>query len=175
MKTPILETKRLIIRPLRITDAEDIYNNWATDPEVAKYMTWSLHKNVEVTKEWLVNAEKNTENNTVYDWGFVRKSDHMLIGSGGLYYKEDRKMFTIGYNIMKSCWHQGYTTEVAARILEFATEELQQERLYAYHAIDNIYSGKVMEKVGFHYVCNTEYDCMDGRRIQAREYLFEKV
>lgn len=174
MRTPVLETKRLILRPLCEADAEEIYNNWASDPEVARFMTWNVHPNAEATREWLKTEEEHTEDDGVYDWGFERKSDHKLIGSGGIYYKEDRGMYNLGYNIMKDCWHQGYTSEAAAEIVRFAEQELNQSRLYAYHAKDNPNSGKIMEKIGFHYVKDTEYENMDGTsHFEAKEYLYE--
>ena len=173
MRTPILETDRLILRPLSVKDADEVYRNWASDPEVAKFMSWSVHTNVQITKDWLLDEENHIDEDRFYDWGFERKSDHVLIGSGGIYYKEDREMFNLGYNVMKSCWHQGYASEAAARILRFATEELQQNKLYSYHAKDNPNSGKVMEKVGFYYVKDAEYDSMDGtKHFEAREYLY---
>lgn len=175
MQTPILETKKLILRPLAVTDAEEVFRNWTADAEVARFMTWSVHKSIEMTKEWLKDVESKIESDTNYDWGFVRKSDAKLIGSGGIVFKEDRGMFTLGYNIMKSCWHQGYTSEAAAKILEFTITELKQNKLYAHHAKENPNSGKVMEKIGFQYVCDTEYESIDGlRHFEAREYLFEK-
>lgn len=174
MKTPVLETERLILRPLKIADAEEVFQNWASDGEVARFMSWSTHRDVEVTREWLIETEKNIEEEGFYDWGFERKSDHKLIGSGGIYFSEAKGMFTLGYNLMKDCWHQGYTTEAAARILEFAVKELGQEKLFANHAKGNPYSGKVMEKVGFHYIGDGEYDSIDGtKHFEAREYLFE--
>jgi [ribosomal protein S5]-alanine N-acetyltransferase len=173
MRTPILETDRLILRPLSVKDADEVYQNWANDPEVTKYVSWSTHSNVQITKDWLLEVEKAIDDEGKYDWGFERKSDHVLIGSGGIYYKEDKGMFVLGYNIMKSCWHQGYTSEAAKRILRFATEELKQNRLFSFHAKDNPNSGKVMEKVGFRYVKDTEYDSLDGtKHFEAREYLY---
>ncbi len=175
MRTPILETERLILRPLQVSDAEEIFCNWATDPEVSRFMSWSVHENIEVTREWLRETEEHLELDTAYDWGFERKFDHTLIGSGGMYFNEERKMFMIGYNLMKSCWNQGYTTEAVKRILRFAVEERKQERLFAYHAKENPNSGRVMEKAGFHYVNDTAYDSLDGKRhFEAREYLFER-
>lgn len=174
MKTPVLETQRLILRPLRAEDAEEIYTNWGSNPEVARFMSWSTHANSDVTREWLIGAEKNIEAEGIYEWGFVRKSDHKLIGSGGIYYKEIRGMYDLGYNIMKECWHQGYTSEAAAGIVEFAVQELKQKYLYAYHAKDNPNSGKVMEKVGFRYIGDREYDSMDGtKHFEAKEYILK--
>jgi len=174
MKTPVLETERLILRPLSVADAEEIFNNWTSDPDVAKYMIWNVHQGVGTTKEWLKIVESNIDSDEVYDWGFVRKSDNKLIGSGGLYYHQDRDMFTMGYNIMKSCWNQGYTSEAAARMLKFAVEELKQKKLFAMHAKENIYSGRVLEKIGFRYASDTVYKKMGGTtEFEAKEYIFE--
>lgn len=174
MKTPVLETERLILRPLSLADADVIFTNWTSDPEVAKYTIWNVHQSVEDTKNWLKIAENEIDSDYVYDWGFERKSDHKLIGSGGLYYKEERGIFTIGYNIMKSCWHQGYASEAAARMLKFAVEELGQKKLFSTHAKENIYSGKVLTKIGFRYISNTTYQKMgEKKELEAKEYIFE--
>ena len=58
MNTPILETKRLLLRPMKASDAEEVFRNWTSDPEVAKFMRWSTHENVEVTREWLQSEEE---------------------------------------------------------------------------------------------------------------------
>lgn len=52
--TKTIETKRLILRRFRIEDADDMYSNWASDPEVTKFLTWPTHESVEGTRE-LVN------------------------------------------------------------------------------------------------------------------------
>ena len=43
MNTPVLETKRLILRPFRQDDARTVYECWESDPDVAKYMFWTSH------------------------------------------------------------------------------------------------------------------------------------
>ena len=40
----VLTTERLVLRPFRADDAEAMFNNWASDPEVTKYLTWTPHK-----------------------------------------------------------------------------------------------------------------------------------
>lgn len=163
MRTPILETERLILRPMRIEDAQEVFDNWASDPEVAKYMVWSTHKDVSVTKAWMEELQEELDSDN-YEWGFERKEDGKLIGSGGVYYKKEKAAWTLGYNIMKDCWHQGYTTEAARAIIKFGIEVLGAKKFIAYHAKDNPNSGKVMEKVGFHYVEDGEYDSFDGTK-----------
>ena len=78
MRTPILETERIILRPLSVNDAETIYRNWTSDEEVAKFMIWTTHSSVEVTKEWLKVEEQNIELDSNYTWGFVLKSNGEL-------------------------------------------------------------------------------------------------
>lgn len=174
MKTPILETERLILRPLKVADAEEIFTGWTSDPEVTKYMTYSTHTDVEVTKIWLADVESKTDSDTAYDWGFVRKSDGKLIGSGGIYYKEELGSFEIGYNIRKDCWHKGYTTEAATAIRDFGIHTLGFKKLVGRHAKENIYSGKVMEKIGMQRVGEGSYDSMDGsKHYEHWEYILE--
>ena len=45
-----IETKRLFLRKLRSDDAESIFRNWASDSEVANYVTWNVHKDMNETK-----------------------------------------------------------------------------------------------------------------------------
>lgn len=171
MNTPILQTKRLQLRPLLISDARDIYQNWATDPEVAKYMRWSVHASILVTEGWLKEVEDNAERSTVFDWGFVLKENQMLIGSGGLYWSEEKGCFELGYNLMKKYWNQGLTTEAAAAMVQFAKEVLQQKELFSCYAKENVASGRVMEKVGFRYQKDGSYTSFDQTRTyETREY-----
>lgn len=54
--TQRIETDRLILRRFRL---EDMYANWESDPEVARFLTWPTHSSVEVTKS-LLSAEDFT-------------------------------------------------------------------------------------------------------------------
>ncbi len=60
--TQTLETERLVLRKLTLDDAEAMYNNWASDPEVTEYLTWPPHESVEVTRQlighWMEEYEK---------------------------------------------------------------------------------------------------------------------
>ena len=172
MKTPILETERLILRPLSIDDAETIYQNWTSDPEVAKFMRWELHKNVSETREWLSSEEACVESDGVYNWGFVLKETGELIGSGGLVFIEEKGMYELGYNVMKKYWGLGIATEASERIIDYGINELKQRQFYCCHAKDNPASGKVMMKVGFVYQNDGEYCSWNNeRRFECKEYI----
>lgn len=173
MKTPVLETERLILRPLTVADAEEVFNNWTSDSVVAKYMRWSVHKTPEVTRQWLAQEEANVDKPTLYDWGFVLKETGELIGSGGLS-SADGKTFELGYNIMRKYWNQGLTTEAAKAIIDFGRRQLGIKKFFACHAKENVASGRVMQKVGFVYYKDGIHTSLDGTRTyEAREYILE--
>ncbi|MBQ7065890.1 MAG: GNAT family N-acetyltransferase [Lachnospiraceae bacterium] len=51
MNTPILETERLLLRPFEKEDAKDVFECWESDSDVAKYMFWTSHNDIEKTRE----------------------------------------------------------------------------------------------------------------------------
>jgi len=158
MLTPVLESDRLILRPLKVEDAEEAYANWTSDPDVAEYMLWQRHLSIADTIQWLTSEEdpKTLASDTNYTWGFVLKENGMLFGSGGLYLR-DGGVYEIGFCIMKRYWNQGLTTEAANTMLAFAVKTLSVTSFLGRHTIDNPASGKVMEKVGFIYQHDGEY------------------
>jgi ribosomal-protein-alanine N-acetyltransferase len=172
MKTPTIETERIILRPLKIEDAQQIFERWTSDKRVTKFMSYNTHKNVEETKQWLFEEISNYESDCSYVWGFEIKQNHCLFGSGGLYYRKEKDMYELGYNIMYDFWNQGYTTEASRAVAEFAKNTLKVKMLYAHHAVENPASGRVMQKVGF---VNNGFDSItsfDGyRTYKAKKYL----
>ncbi len=145
MKTPTLETDRLILRPLATDDADDVFS-WTGDPNVNVYMIYLQHKDAAFTREWLSKLDHDSD--TAYTFGFMRKEDMRLIGSGGVYYHIDTADWHIGYNLRADAWNKGYATEAMRRIIAFAHQELGAKDFMSEHAVENEASGKVLEKCG---------------------------
>ena len=122
MVTPVIETQRMLLRPLCVSDADVIFRNWTSDPDVAKYMVWNLHTCVEDTVEWLKTEEDSLAGDNAYTWGFVLKETGELFGSGGIRLNEEFRMFELGYNIMSKHWNKGLTTEAASAIILVGSE-----------------------------------------------------
>ena len=172
MTTPIIQTARILLRPLKVTDAETVYNNWASDPDVVRFMNYSRHRSVDDTIEWLSAEEKNAASDDSYVWGFVLKENGELFGSGGVTYNAEYEMFELGYNIMKKYWNLGLTTEAAGAMIDFAVKQLGIRSFLGRHATDNPASGKVLEKVGFRFQKEGQYSSLDGTRtFDSRELL----
>lgn len=174
MKTPVLETERMILRPLKIEDVETVFYNWTSDEEVAKFMRWNTHENLDVTRAWIQSEIDFLEDDRIYNFGFVLKQTGELIGSGGLVYNEEHEMYELGYNLMKKYWNQGLATEAGKRIIEFGIQELKQTKFFCCHAKDNPASGKVMGKIGFVYKNDAVYYSWDkSKEFQSRDYILE--
>jgi ribosomal-protein-alanine N-acetyltransferase len=60
MATPgrIWETSRLLAKPAAVADAQVVFEDYASDPAVAKYMTWKPHRSVDETIEFLGRCER---------------------------------------------------------------------------------------------------------------------
>ena len=161
MQTPIIETERMILRPITVADAADIFERWTSDERVSKYVKWCTHASVDDTIEWLKHEEESLMSDTSYQWGFTLKDSGYLFGSGGIFSHDDG-VFELGYNIMHKYWNQGYTTEAAKAMLDFAVKELKQKEFVAFHAVENPASGAVMRKCGFVYDGNEIHTKFDG-------------
>ena len=170
MITPVLESERIILRPAKLSDAEAIYSNWASDPEVAKYMRWNTHSSIEETKTWLTGVEASVADDN-YDWLFVLKETNEPFGSGGIFYNSTHDKFEIGYCLMKQRWGQGFAYEAAFVILDFAINVLGKKEFFACCAFENLASAKILEKLGFMYKNDGEYSSFDcSRTFKSREY-----
>ena len=69
--TKTLETERLILRRWTKEDAKAMYENYASDPQVTKFMSWPLHENIE-TSEYIVSDWVNSySKDNYYEWAIV--------------------------------------------------------------------------------------------------------
>ena len=155
-----LETARLILRPLTAADAPAVFA-WGGDPEVNRFMSYPLERSVADAEAWLRTVEERGPEGG-YDFGFVRREDGALIGSGGVYPWSDGRTWTLGYNLRRDCWGKGYCTEAARAMLTFARERLGARAFAGEHAIGNPASGRVMEKCGLVFDHFGEYSKLDG-------------
>lgn len=150
--TVFLETERLILRPFKESDVEDVYNNWASNDNVTKYLTWPTHDSKEITKSIIdLWVSKNGELKN-YQWCIEWKENHQAIGSlSVVHIHENIDAFEIGYCISEDYWNKGITSEAFKKVIKFLFEEVGCNRIFATHDIYNPNSGKVMKKAGLKY------------------------
>lgn len=150
--TKTIETKRLILRRFKRSDAEDMYINWTSDEEVTKYFMWATHKNLKDSKEYIDFLIKKHEEINNYDWLIELKETNKAIGQIGVgKFNESVESAHIYYLIGREWWNKGIVSEAFSAVIKYLIEDVGVNRIEARHDTSNIYSGKVMEKCGLKY------------------------
>ena len=144
-----IETQRLILRRFTLADAQAMYENWASDEDVTKYLTWPTHTNVGISAMVLQDWVSHYGEETYYQWAIVPKDVGMPIGSiAAVKLQEQIGAVEIGYCVGKNWWHQGYTSEALQAIIDFFLHLVEANRVEARHDANNPHSGGVMRKCG---------------------------
>lgn len=145
MSAPILETERLILRPIDLKDAPEV-QRLAGAREVALNTLTIPHPYPDgAAEEWI---RSHTTDAGMMNFAIVRRADGALVGSVGLILKSDHDKAEIGYWIGVPFWNQGYATEAVAAVIDYAFQELGVQRVYAAHFSRNSASGQVLIKNG---------------------------
>lgn len=144
-----LETERLILRPTSVIDAAQMYNNWASDPEVTKYLHWQPHANIDITKSILTSWESLYINPDYYHWGIVIREIDEIVGTCAVMsVNEKNNCAEIGYCMGRAYWGKGYMSEAVSAIIKYLINIVGFNRIVACHDPNNIGSGRVMQKCG---------------------------
>lgn len=147
------KTERLILRPWRENDAENLYL-YASDPQVGPPAGWPPHTSVENSREIIRTVLSAPETYAV-----CLKETGKPIGSIGLHRNdlaEQDDEFELGYWIGRPFWGQGMIPEAAREMLRHAFEDLGMMRIWCGYYDGNVKSCRVQEKLGFVYHHTTE-------------------
>ena len=148
--TQPLETSRLILRKFTIEDAQDMYNNWASDAEVTRFLTWPAHSSPEVTKGVLSVWISHYDEPDFYNWAIEWKKTGRVIGNISVVKqtRDGSDSADIGFCMSRPLWGQGIMAEALKSVIRFLFDHEGFRRVAACHDIRNPRSGRVMEKAG---------------------------
>lgn len=151
--TQRLETERLVLRRFVIEDAEAMFENWASDPEVTKYLTWPAHTSTDTSRAVLEDWISFYPRENYYQWAIVLKENGSEpIGSiSAVYLNDDISMAHIGYCLGRAWWHRGIMSEALKAVMDFFFDQVGAERIESRHDPRNPHSGMVMKKCGMKY------------------------
>ncbi|MEM7278873.1 MAG: GNAT family N-acetyltransferase [Pseudomonadota bacterium] len=162
----MIETDRLVLRPLKMSDEESFCELFA-DPQVMKSSIGGT-KTPEEVKEWLLDQIERSKSGRGIELLAVKlKSTAAIIGYCGLNEPLNIKGVAeveIGYRLNRLYWGNGYATEAAIAVREYAFEKLKLNRLVALIEPINTRSVAVARKIGMSYetdVMLPEYDHPD--------------
>lgn len=164
--TQTIETPRLLLRRARLEDAQSMFRNWASDPEVTKFLTWPPYRSADEALErvgiWMANYEKDN----YYQWMIELKELGEAIGSiSAVDMKESAASVEVGYCIGRAWWHQGLVTEAMEAVIDYFLDQVGMNRVEAQHDTGNPHSGGVMRKCGMQYEGTSRQSCRNNQGI----------
>lgn len=127
-------------------DAEPIFNSYATDRLVTRYLTWPPHETIKDTHKFIKRCTNVWLAGTAYPWVLCLKDSGEIIGMIELHLESHRA--DIGYVLAQDYWEQGYATEAGKLIVEWAIAQPAIYRVWAVCDVDNHPSARVLEKIG---------------------------
>jgi ribosomal-protein-alanine N-acetyltransferase len=147
MKPPTtFETARLRLRPARPEDAPVIFETWAQDAEVSRYVTWPPHRSIDDTREFLRYCAAGWEKNGPFVWVIVPRETSGPVGTIEL--RPQGHRVELGYVLARPYWGRGFMSEVVRVLVDWALSQPDVHRVWAVCDVENHASARVLEKAG---------------------------
>jgi ribosomal-protein-alanine N-acetyltransferase len=140
------QTERLILRKPRMDDAPAIFEAYAQDPEVTRYLVWKPHEDVCETEQFLSACLELWHAGKDFAYAITLKEEKKLIGMLGLHPMNLK--VEVGYALARPYWGKGYMTEVLCAVIDWVFTQPDIFRVQAICDVENIGSARVMEKAG---------------------------
>ena len=150
MKKFSLETERLVLRPLKLSDLDAIYQN-ANDKFQTRFLK-SIEPPVSRKQEanWIRSTWKQWKKGTGFSFAAIRKDSNEMIGALDLLeVSKTHRRAKIGIFFYQKHWGHGFGTEAVKRLLGFGFKTLKLNRIEYGFMEENTRSAGVMKKLGF--------------------------
>ena len=141
-----IPTERLVLRKPRMEDASVLFERYACDPEVTRYLVWKPHKSLQETEQFLRTCEQLWRAGRDYTYAITLREDDNLIGMFSLHPMTVK--LEVGYALAHPYWGKGYMTEALRTVIAWALKQPDIYRVQAFCDVENMASARVMEKAG---------------------------
>lgn len=146
----MIETERLLLRPLHIDDSE-IIETLAGDYEVAKTTLTIPHPYPAGSAIHFIEGVLEAEKQGRSVFAITLKETKIFIGIMGINVTQAHRRGELAYWVGKPFWGQGYGTEAAGAVMSFGFEQLMLNKIFAQAFTSNPGSWRIMEKIGLKY------------------------
>jgi RimJ/RimL family protein N-acetyltransferase len=139
-------TPRLLLRKPLPGDARSIFDGYAQDPDVTRYLVWRPASDQGEVEKFLEKTLADWERGSAFAWSILLRDDRSLVGM--IDARVDGYMVNIGYVVGRAHWNRGIATEAVAGVCRWADGEPEVFRVWAVCAVENAASARVLEKAG---------------------------
>lgn len=145
---PILKTQRLTLRPFSLDDAKTV-QKLAGDPQIAATTATIPHPYLDgMAEDWISKHQDWFQKGVSVDWAIIQNSDQQLVGNISLMIHPSNQRAEVGYWMGVNFWNHGFCTEAMQKVIEYAFEVRNLNKITCRHMHINPASGKVMLKNG---------------------------
>ena len=139
-----IQTPRLLLRPFRFDDADDIYA-YASDPEWGRFLAHEQpyerrHAEAFLAERVLAKWRKNP--------AWAMEQDGRVVGGLSLWLARRNRRAEIGYELARRLWGRGLATEAAAAVIDEAFRLLPIRKVTATASAANVRSTRLLERLG---------------------------
>jgi RimJ/RimL family protein N-acetyltransferase len=147
-----LETDRLILRELQLSDAEAFFA-MDSNPKVHQYLWNKPVQKIEETIEIIAFVRKQYIDNGIGRFAMILKETNEFVGWAGLKYNTEMvnnkvNFYDIGYRLDEKFWGKGYASEATFAWLKYAFGTINIKIIEASAHTDNIASNRILQKIG---------------------------
>lgn len=145
---PTLETDRLILRKLMVSDADDMFE-YSKDQNITRFLTWSPHPDRYFTIDYIKFVLRKYKTGDFRDWAVIDKASGKMIGTCGFTSVDlQNRKAEIGYVYNSRFWGKGIAAEALECVIKFGFSQLSLNRIEGRFMVENTASRRVMEKCG---------------------------
>ena len=144
-----LETERLIIRPIKPEDKNEIFE-YHSDPEINKYQGW-IPITIDDVETFIGKVSKHiNEPETWFQVVILEKETQKIVGDIGIhFFGSENKQVELGCTLNRNFQNKGYATESLIKVIDYLFKEMKKHRIIASMDPDNKNSIRLVERIGF--------------------------
>ena len=142
----LVETQRLLLRKPLPKDADGIFQTYAQDREVTRYLVWSPHASVETTREFIANCQSRWESAKAFPYVITKRGNGELLGM--IEFRLNGHRVDCGFVLARPYWGQGLMPEAVSALIAISLAQPSIFRVEATCDVENRASARVLEKAG---------------------------
>lgn len=144
-----LETARLRLRPPDLVDAPAVFERWAQDPEITRYLTWLPHVELAESEAHIVRCIAGWQSGEEFVWLIETRAAGTLVGS--IAARAGVHGVDLGYLLARDAWGKGYMVEAVNAVADWFLAQPDIYRVWAVCDTENTASARVLERAGFEF------------------------
>ena len=155
----ILETERLLLRPLTLADAEDMFT-MESNPNVHKYLWQKPCQRIEESIATIEYVLQQYQTNKIGRFATIMKETGEFIGWTGIKFVTEQpengniNFYDYGYRLNEKFWGKGYASEATLTWLEYGFKQMKIQQMNAYTHAENGASNHILQKSGMQFIEN---------------------